>query len=194
MEFIKNYFNELKNTIDNISFEDVKKVVDVLYGAYKEDKQVFIIGNGGSASTASHFACDLGKGTVQDVYDENEKRFRVISMTDNVATLTALGNDLSYDDIFSQQLKNLVNPGDIVIAITASGNSQNILNAIDTAKRLKAVTIGFVGFDGGKLKSKADYHVHARSDHYGRIEDTHLILEHLISSYLTEMKKGHKDI
>ena len=194
MEFIKNYFNELRNTIGNISIEDIKKVVNILYGAYKKDKHVFVIGNGGSASTASHFACDLSKGTVKDAYDENEKRFRVISMTDNVATLTALGNDLSYDEIFSQQLKNLVNPGDVVIAITASGNSQNILNAIATAKKLKAVTIGFVGFNGGKLKAKADYHIHTRSNHYGRIEDTHLILTHLISAYMNEIKKGCKDI
>jgi len=192
MEFIKNYFKELKKTIDEISIEDIKKVTDVLYDAYKKDKQIFIIGNGGSASTASHFACDLSKGTLQRVYDEKEKRFRVISLTDNVATITALGNDLSYDDVFSQQLKNLINQEDILIAITGSGNSQNILNAVDTASKSGAVTIGFLGFDGGKLKDKLDYYIHVPSSHYGRIEDSHLILEHLICSYLTEMKKNEK--
>jgi len=190
MGFIKNYFKELKETIDEISIEAIKKVTDILYDAYKKDKQIFIIGNGGSASTASHFACDLNKGTLQRVYDEKEKRFRVISLTDNVAHLTALANDLSYNDIFSQQLKNLVNPGDIVVAITGSGNSKNILNAVDTASKSGVITIGFLGFDGGKLKDKVDYYIHIPSNHYGRIEDLHLVLAHLISSYLTEMKKN----
>jgi len=194
MEFIKNYFEELKNTIDKTSIQDIKKVTEVLYNAYKKDKQIFIIGNGGSASTASHFACDLSKGTLQRVYDEKEKRFRVISMTDNVALLTALGNDLDYDHIFSQQLKNLINKGDIVIAITGSGNSKNILNAIELASRNGAITIGFLGFDGGKLKNMLDHSIHVPSDHYGRIEDIHLVLEHLICSYLSEMKKNEKNI
>lgn len=194
MEFIRNYFKELKKTIDEISVEDIKKVTDLLYDAYKKNKQIFIIGNGGSASTASHFACDLGKGTLQRVYDEKEKRFRAISMVDNVALLTALSNDLSYNDVFSQQLKNLINYGDILIAITGSGNSKNILNAVDTASKSGAITIGFLGFDGGKLKDKIDYYIHVPSDHYGRIEDLHLVIAHLISSYLTEMKKNEKNI
>lgn len=192
MEFIKNYFKELKKTIDKISVEDIKRVTDILYKAYEQDKQIFIIGNGGSASTASHFACDLSKGTLQRIYDEKEKRFRAISLTDNVAHLTALANDLDYDDIFSQQLRNLINKEDILISITGSGNSQNILNAVDTASKLGAITIGFLGFDGGKLKSKVNYYIHIPSNHYGRIEDLHLVLAHLISSYLHEMKKNEK--
>ncbi len=194
MEFIKNYFEKLKNTIDKISIQDIKKVTSILYDAYKKNKQIFIIGNGGSASLASHFACDLSKGTLQRVYDEKEKRFRVISLTDNVAHLTALGNDLGYDDIFSQQLRNLINNGDILIAITGSGNSPNILNAVDVASKSDAVTIGFLGFDGGKLKDKLDHYIHVSSDHYGRIEDLHLVLTHLISFYLAEMKKNEKNI
>ena len=190
MEFINNYFKELKETIDKISVEDIKRVTDILYKAYKRDKQIFIIGNGGSASTASHFACDLSKGTLQRIYDEKEKRFRVISLTDNVAHLTALANDLDYNDVFSQQLRNLVNPGDIVVAISGSGNSKNILNAVDSASKSGATTIGFLGFDGGKLKEKVDHYIHVPSNHYGRIEDLHLVLAHLISSYLTEMKKN----
>ena len=190
MEFIKNYFKELKETIDKISTQDIKKVADILYDAYTKNKQIFIIGNGGSASTASHFACDLSKGTLQRIYDEKEKRFRVISLTDNVAHLTALANDLDYNDVFSQQLRNLVNPGDIVVAISGSGNSKNILNAVDSASKSGATTIGFLGFDGGKLKEKVDHYIHVPSNHYGRIEDLHLVLAHLISSYLTEMKKN----
>jgi len=194
MEFIENYFKELKETIDKISVEDIKRVTNILYKAYKRDKQIFIIGNGGSASTASHFACDLSKGTLQRIYDEKEKRFRVISLTDNVAHLTALANDLDYNDVFSQQLRNLVNPGDIVVAISGSGNSKNILNAVDSASKSGATTIGFLGFDGGKLKEKVDHYIHVPSNHYGRIEDLHLVLAHLISSYLTEMKKNEEKI
>ena len=192
MEFIKSYFEGLKNIMDKTSMQDIKKVTNVLYDAYKKNKQIFIIGNGGSASTASHFACDLSKGTLQRVYDEKEKRFRVMSMTDNVALLTAFSNDLNYDHVFSQQLKNLINHGDILIAITGSGNSPNILNAVDTASKSGAVTIGFLGFDGGKLKDKVNHYIHVPSSHYGMIEDLHLVLSHLISSYLAEMKKNEK--
>ncbi|MBU0536626.1 MAG: SIS domain-containing protein [Nanoarchaeota archaeon] len=189
VDFVKAYFNELKNTIDNVSLEDTKKAVDMIYKAYKENKQIFLIGNGGSAATASHFACDLNKGTLQRVYDKNERRFRVISMADNVSILTAYGNDLSYDDIFSQQLKNLVNEGDMVIAITGSGNSKNILNGLKTASEVGAVTVAFLGFDGGEAKNMVDHSVLVPSNHYGRIEDIHMVLCHLISSYITEMKK-----
>lgn len=194
MEFIKDYFTELKNTLDWLEGKEIKSVVDVLYQAYLSEKQVFIIGNGGSASTASHFACDLGKGTLQRIYDNNEKRFKVISLTDNMALITALGNDLSYDDIFSQQLKNLIAPGDVLIAITGSGNSKNIIKAIELASQHGAITVGFVGFDGGKLKEKVKYCIHVKSSHYGRIEDVHLILEHLICSYLSLLKKGENRI
>src|SRR3989344_844822 len=165
MEFIRNYFDELKNTLDNVDMNDVKNVVNILYLAYKEGKQIFIIGNGGSASTASHFACDLGKGTLQRVYDDKEKRFRVISLTDNMALVTALGNDLSYDYIFSQQLNNLVNKGDILVVITGSGNSKNILNGIETAKKAGATVLGMLGFEGGKAKNMVDYHIIVPSNH-----------------------------
>ena len=126
MEFVKDYMKNLKNELDTLEIQKIVKVVDVLFDAWKDGKQVFIFGNGGSASTASHFACDLGKGTLQRVYDQNEKRFRVMSLTDNVAIMTAFANDLSYEDIFVQQLNNLVNPGDVVIGLTGSGNSPGV--------------------------------------------------------------------
>jgi len=188
-EFVKNYFDELKKTIDLMSIEDTKKAVNMIYKAYKENKQIFIIGNGGSAATASHFSCDLNKGTINRIYDNNERRFRVISMADNISILTAYGNDLSYDDIFSQQLKNLVNKGDMVIAITGSGNSKNIINGLKASAELGAATVAFLGFDGGKAKELVDHYVLVPSTHYGRIEDIHLVLCHLISTYITEMKK-----
>ena len=190
MELINQYLKSLKETIDKISTKEIEKVIELLFDAYNNNKQIFLVGNGGSASTASHFACDLSKGTLQRVYDENEKRFKIISLTDNVAVLTAIGNDLSYNDIFSQQLKNLINKEDILIAITGSGNSQNIINAVETASKAKAITIGFLGFDGGKLLPLLDYYIHVPSDHYGQIEDIHMILSHLISSGLAKLKRN----
>ncbi len=189
-EFSKNYFTELKKIVDKFDLEKIQKITEVIFDAHKNDKQIFILGNGGSASTASHFACDLGKGTVKNVYDDREKRFRVISLTDNTATLLALGNDLSFEDIFSQQLNNLINKDDVVIGISASGNSPNIIKAIQYAKKCGAQNIGFLGFKtGGKLAKLVDYEIIVQDEHYGRIEDVHLILEHLITSYLAEIKK-----
>ena len=190
--FVDNYFSELKKIFDKMDSKSIEEITDVIYKAYGNQRNIFILGNGGSASTASHFACDLGKGTLSRVYDKNEKRFRVISLTDNAATISAYANDLSFDDIFIQQLRNLVHRGDIVIAITGSGNSKNVLKAMEYAKDAGAVTIGMLGFDGGKVKQFLDKYVIVPSDHYGRIEDMHLILEHLISDYLRNKIKESK--
>ncbi len=191
VEFVKGYIEQLKKEIDTIKPEDVRKVVDVLFDAWKGDKQIFIFGNGGSAATASHFACDIAKGTLQRVYDHLEKRFRVMSLTDNVATMTAFANDLSYEDVFSQQLNHYVNEGDVVIALTGSGNSPNVIKAVELAKKFKAKTIAFLGFDGGKLKNIVDHHVHVKSSHYGRVEDCHDMLHHLVTYYLQKKIQEH---
>jgi len=189
-EFSKNYFGQVKRAIDELDLEKIQKIAKKIYYVYKNDKQIFIMGNGGSASTASHFACDLGKGTLKNFYDDQEKRFKAISLTDNVATMMAFANDLCFEDIFVQQLKNLVNPGDIVIGISGSGNSANIIKAIEYAKRCGAKTIGFLGFKtGGKLHDLVDYEITVQDEHYGRSEDIHLMLVHLITDYLTELKK-----
>lgn len=188
MEFIKNYFDEIKKTIDKVSLKEVEEVIHVLHQAYKEDKQIFIMGNGGSASLASHFACDIGKGTLEKNY-ETKKRFRVMSLTDNIATITAYANDLNYEEVFSQQLKNLVLPKDIVIAITGSGNSKNIIRGIEETLEMEGVTIGFTGFNGGRLKKIIDYNIHVPSRNYGIIEDTHTILTHIISSNLAKLNR-----
>lgn len=189
-EFSKNYFGRIKELINQLDLDKIQRIARLIYNAYKNNRQVFIMGNGGSASTASHFACDLSKGTLQRVYDEKEKRFRVISLTDNVATMMAFANDLSFGDIFVQQLRNLINPGDIVIGISASGNSANVIKAIEYAKRCGAKTIGFLGFRaGGKLHDLVDYEITVQDEHYGRSEDIHLILVHLITDYLSELKK-----
>ncbi len=194
MDIIEEYFNKLKKGIDSLDRNMINKIIDVLFEAWKKEKQIFILGNGGSASTASHFACDIGKGTLGRKYnDKNLRRFKVFSLTDNVATITAYGNDLSFDDIFSQQLKNSVCEEDVVIVITGSGNSPNVIKAVEVAKQSKAITIAFLGFNGGKVKNMVEYPLLFRDTHFGRIEDSHLILCHLISSALYE-KVNHPKV
>lgn len=191
-DFISSYLVELTRCLFSLDKTKIEMVVDVLIEAYKRDRKVFILGNGGSASTASHMACDLGKGTLQRVYDNKERRFRVISLTDNVALMTALANDLSFDDIFVQQLRNLVETDDVVIAISGSGNSPNVVKAVEYAKASGAITIGFLGFKtGGKLGSMVDYSVIVDSNHYGPIEDIQLVLNHMIASWLAKVKSHH---
>jgi D-sedoheptulose 7-phosphate isomerase len=187
------YLEDLKKTIDQIDPEKLQQIADIILKAYVQEKTVFVFGNGGSASTASHLACDWGKGTLDNVYDSKEKRFRVISLTDNVATMTAVGNDLSYDEIFVHQLNSLIRPGDVVVGISASGNSANVVKAFLYAKEQGATTIGFLGFmTGGKSKKFVDVDVTVQSNSYGIVEDVHLVLNHLLTDCLSYMKK-HTD-
>lgn len=173
---INKYIEELKICIDNFDVEEIRKIVDLIILKYKNNNQIFIIGNGGSAATASHFACDLGKGTNV----EGKKRFKVFSLTDNIPIITAIGNDISYDDIFSEQLKNYVNENDLLIAISASGNSKNIVKTIEVAKGKNVDIVGFTGFSGGYLKENSDLNLHINSFNYGIVEDLHLSFEHMI--------------
>ena len=186
MNFVKNYLEELKLRLDKLDPGRVEKIVDVLINAWKNDRQIFIIGNGGSAAIASHLACDLGKGTLKKIHDISEKRFRVSSLTDNTPLLTALANDVAYENVFAQQLYNCIGMGDILIAITGSGNSENILKALRVAQDKKAITVAFLGSDGGKAKNLSDYYIIYEDVHYGRIEDSHSILSHLICCWIRE--------
>ena len=190
--FALDYINKLKETLDALPLEKVKNAANLILHTFNDNKQVFIMGNGGSAVNASHFACDLSKGTLKRMYDKNEKRFRVTSLTDNVATITAYANDLTYDDIFVQQLRNLAQEDDLIIVLSGSGNSYNVIGALQYAKEIKANTIALLGFDGGEAKNLADCSIVIPSDHYGRIEDTQLILHHLITSYFYNLKSTHK--
>ncbi|MBI2596222.1 SIS domain-containing protein [Candidatus Daviesbacteria bacterium] len=186
----RNYLNDLKDSLGKIKLADVQKLADVLLEAYKNDKTVYILGNGGAASTASHMACDLGKGTLKNVYNPREKRLRVVSLSDNVATMTAFANDLSFDDMFLQQLHNLVQEGDVVIGISGSGNTPNIIKALMYAKNEGAKTIGLLGYHtGGKAKEFVDFGITVQSSSYGIIEDVHLALNHLLTSCLAYMKE-----
>ena len=180
MDRIQAYISDLQGVLERLSLTDIRQSIDLVMETYQADRQIFVIGNGGSASTASHIATDLGKGTSTP----GMRRFRVISLTDNVAMMTAWSNDVCYADVFVEQLKNLVNPGDLVIAISASGNSENIIRAIRHAKTVGCKTIGWTGFGGGKLREMADVSVVADSHDYGPVEDVHLILNHILHSWI----------
>lgn len=194
-DFINEYLVELTRCLASLDKKKIELAIDMLVEAYKNDRKVFILGNGGSASTASHMACDLGKGTLQRVYDNTERRFRVISLTDNVALMTAFANDLSYDDIFLQQLRNLVESDDLVIALSGSGNSKNIVKAIEYAKSCGAKTIGLLGFKtGGKARELTDCSIIVDSNFYGPIEDIQLVLNHLIAAWLSKVKNLHDQV
>jgi len=185
-QHVKKYFAEIKQILDSIDLKKIEQIVEIIHSAYKNNSHIFILGNGGSAATASHFACDLGKGTLRPKVSKKIKRFKVTSLTDNVATMTAWSNDVGYNHIFSEQLKNLVNKGDIVIGISASGNSPNVLNAIKVAKNHKAITIGLTGFDGGTLAKISKISIIVKANKYDVVEDVHLILAHIITRYFLE--------
>ena len=178
-DYAKSYLTKTKDLLDSLDIAEIEKSGDIIFEAYSNDKQIFVMGNGGSASTASHFACDLGKGTVT----KNKKRFKVISLNDNVAHFSALANDLGYEHVFSEQLKNVLAQGDVVIVITASGNSPNVVNAVKFAKEAGATTIGLVGFSGGKVKESANHCIYVNNDSYAMVEDVHMMLCHLIATY-----------
>jgi len=179
---VQEYIHRLQQTLDNLPLAQIERVIERLLQAQQERKTVFIFGNGGSASTASHFACDLGKGTALP----GVPRLRVISLTDNVELITAWANDTAYEHIFAEQLRGLVEPGDVVIGISGSGQSKNVLNAIALAHRVGATTVGLSGFDGGSLADMVDISVVVPSNCMERIEDVHLILEHTISTVVRE--------
>ncbi len=156
--------------------------MDLVRDAYVSNKQVFIMGNGGSASTASHLACDLQKG----IGGLGKKKFKVMALTDNIPIMTAWANDTDYSNIFAEQLATWVKPGDLVIGISGSGNSPNVINAIELANRERAVTIGLSGFQGGKLAQVTQHSVVVNSDNMQHIEDVHMVLAHLVFRCLLE--------
>lgn len=176
------YLQGLKTLLDSLPLDKVSEVVEFLRDAQDHRRQVFIVGNGGSASTASHMACDLAK-TVMGYGANPNPRFRVIALTDNVPLLTAWGNDVSFDRIFSEQIRNLANSDDLLIVITVSGNSPNIVEAVRAAKELGVRSVGLLGFDGGQVANLVDCAVVVRSEDFGHVEDVHMVLNHLMTAY-----------
>ncbi len=182
MRYIRGYLTSLQDTLDSLPVADIDEVIALLRRARLEHRKIFILGNGGSASTASHFVCDLAKNTRVRGWPD----FRVIGLADNMPLVTAFANDEGYESIFATQLANLVEEGDVVIGISTSGNSENVLNAIRVGRGRGAVTVGFTGFDGGQLGPLSDLHLHVPSDCIEHVEDAHLVLEHLITKRLRE--------
>ena len=173
----KQYFEELQHVATRLFHDGIDQIAEALVHAYKSERTVYTFGNGGSASLASHLACDLGKGTA---YCNGGKRFRVLALTDNLPTLPARPNDSSYEDVFSEQLRNFVQAQDVAFAISGSGNSKNVLNALQVARDAGATTLGITGFQGGAMKSLCDICVIVPSDNMQIIEDLHLATAHSI--------------
>ena len=174
-QWITDYVQAQNATLSSVPVEAVARLVELLRQAHAEDRQVFICGNGGSAANASHFATDLGKGAS----DKLGKRFRVLSLTDNVAWMTALGNDYAYEDIFAGQLQNFARPGDLLLSISVSGNSPNCVKALAWAKKNGVKTLVIVGAKRGRMAEVADEAIVINETHYGRVEDVHMNLLHM---------------
>ena len=179
------YLEQLKDLLDVFPHERFEEIVTALIDTYNKGRQVFIMGNGGSGSTASHFACDINKGCCCDL----EKKFKVICLNDNVPTMLAYANDLSYSKVFVEQLKNFLHPGDLVIGISGSGNSENVIQAVSYAKDRGAKTVGLTGFDGGKLAPIADIPFVAAINDMQKVEDVHMIVVHMLMQYLCSALK-----
>lgn len=190
MSLIRSYLEDLKQSLDGLALLSIEQVILTLHQARLEQRKVFIMGNGGSASTATHFVCDLAKNTRWNGWPD----FRVLGLTDNMAIFSAYANDEGYEHAFSRQLASFVGSHDVVIGISASGNSPNVLNAISLARENQAITIGFTGFDGGKLRSLVDLELHVNSQCIEQVEDVHLALEHLICKSLREMVRRASEV
>ena len=176
------YLNRLKDEIDQLDQGAIQRWADLVYSAWEQEKFVFVFGNGGSGTNATHFSEDLGKSSLRpdDLMDEGKKRLKIMSLTDNLGWIMAVGNDVGYDQIFQQQLMNYGSDGDLVIAISGSGNSPNIINAVEWAKRHGLTTFGLSGYGGGKLKEIQDDGLHVALDDMGMVESIHLCVFHWV--------------
>jgi D-sedoheptulose 7-phosphate isomerase len=179
-EHINSYFAQLKYLLDNVDIKQVEEVIQVFETAYLDDRTIYICGNGGSIATAAHWVCDFSKGTIHS----GKRRLRMFSLGDNLSMLTAYANDAGYEQVFSEPIRTYAREGDVVVIISASGNSPNMLEAARAATEMKAITVGLTGFGGGKLAKSVDYPVVVQCKEYGPVEDMHIILDHIISSYM----------
>jgi len=182
VEYARGYFSYLSQLFGKIDSRAVQQLAEIFDGARRCGKQIIFMGNGGSAATASHFANDLAKGARV----KHKAPFKALSIADNVSLITALANDDGYESIFVEQLRNILNAGDVVVGISASGNSPNVLKAIEYANECGAITVGLTGFSGGRLREIARHYVHVDTPkgEYGPVEDIHMILDHLVTTYL----------
>jgi len=177
---ISGYLNEVKEILDKLPVDKLQTFFSLLLNAYNNGNQIFVMGNGGSGATASHFVVDINKGTCYGL----DKRFKMICLNDNVPSVLAYANDVCYEDIFVEQLKNFLKPGDLVIGISGSGNSENVLRAIEYANKNGAVTFGLTGFNGGKLAKLAQYSIIVPVNDMQKSEDFHLMICHIMMQCL----------
>jgi len=176
------YKAKIKGALDTFEFD--KGILDILKNSKEKNQKIFVAGNGGSAALAMHYVCDFSKGANKD-WSKNHGRYKAICLSNNLGYMTAIANDEHYDEIFMQQLINLASPNDILILISSSGNSPNIIKAVEYAKKAGMITIGISGFKGGKLKGMCDYSAHVDFDSYEVCEDIHGIFGHFLSFYLS---------
>ena len=176
------YLADLKGILDNLSLSQISRAADILFECFQADHTVFAFGNGGSGALASHLVTDLGKGTHFPGPPEMEtfRRMKAIAVTDNMPMVTAWANDTLYEDVFMRQIENFLKPGDVAVAISGSGNSPNVLKALEFARRAGATTIGLGGFGGGKMKSLLDCPIIVPSNNMQQVEDSHVIITHMI--------------
>lgn len=184
--FSYDYIEELKRDLDNFPHDHFERFIDAMMDAYREGQRIFVMGNGGSASTASHWVCDINKGCCLG----KEKKFKMICLNDSISTMLAYANDHSYEDIFVQQLKNFFVPGDVVIGISGSGNSQNVLRAIEYANVNKGTTVGLCGFSGGRLYTMVDIPILVNAHDMQKVEDVHMIVAHMAMQRILEELGG----
>jgi D-sedoheptulose 7-phosphate isomerase len=182
MNFVQDYQAKLQETLGRLPLDRIEQAIEWMREARETGNTIYTCGNGGSAATASHFVCDILKGASFG----REKRFRIQGLTDSLSTITAYSNDVTYDIVFEEQLKNFGKPGDILIAVSGSGNSPNVLRAVEWANANGMKTIGLTGRDGGKLGKLAQLEINAADPHMGRIEDAHMIVLHMIGYYFME--------
>jgi D-sedoheptulose 7-phosphate isomerase len=179
--FANDYKAKLLRALDTLDLATIGQAVEMLREAREHNRHIFVCGNGGSASTASHFVCDMLKGASQ-----REPRFRIMALTDSLATLTAYSNDVGYECVFTEQLKNFAQKDDVVIALSGSGNSQNVVKALEYANSIGCQTIALTGRDGGRLGPLAKLQIHVADPHMGRIEDGHMVACHMLCYYFME--------
>lgn len=175
-KLIKNYFDREIEVIKKLDMDAINDAVSAIWSAYEREATIYIFGNGGSAATASHFVGDFNKG----ISENKEKKFNFVCLSDNVPTMMAIANDISYDEIFRYQLKGRLKQTDLVIGISGSGNSKNVINAVEYAKEIGTPVIGITGYDGGRLKALADFHMDANIDDMQISEDLHMIFDHMM--------------
>lgn len=189
--FARGYLEYLRELLAELDVIAIEAFAQALLAARDRGARVFFLGNGGSAATASHFASDLAIGTRSWT-----KPFRAISLTDNIAMVTSIANDSGYEDVFTQQLRTQMDPGDVVVAISASGNSPNVVRAVGYANAHGAITVGLTGFDGGELRriSQLGVHVPTGKGEYGPVEDVHMILDHLVSAFLALLSRARDEV